>query len=133
MKPGTFAFLLFVAAYVGFEVWAVSKSSYRLERDFIYGQHVGAAYAVRVCSVDKSENEARFERNLAYAKQRAREALLETGAEVAVATALADVESEARAEVDAIVAEKGCDDIEVWKLSRRFDLLARQNPPIADL
>ena len=132
MKLGTFGFLLFVAAYVGFEVWAVSKSSYRLERDFIYGQHVGAAYAVSVCSTDKSENGARVERNAAYAKQRARDTLLETGTEAEVAAALAKVEADARAEVDAIVAEKGCDDIEVWKLSRRVDLLARQNPPIAE-
>ena len=93
---------------------------------------MGAAYAVSVCSTDKSENGARFERNAAYAKQRARDTLLETGSEAEVAVALAKVEAEARAEVDAIVAEKGCDDIEVWKLSRRFDLLARQNPPIAN-
>ena len=132
MKSGTPIFILIVIAYVGFEVWAVSKSSYRLERDFIYGQHVGAAYAVSVCSIDKSENGARFERNVAYAKQRARDPLLETSSEDEVAAALAKVEADARAEVDAIVAEKGCDDIEVWKLSRRFDLLARQNPPIAN-
>ncbi|MEM6810713.1 MAG: hypothetical protein AAF574_15940 [Pseudomonadota bacterium] len=132
MKPGTFAFLLFVAAYVGFEVWAVSKNSYRLERDFIYGQHVGAEHAVSVCGMDKSENAKRFERNVAYARERARDALLETVTEAEAGAALAEVESEARAEVDAVISEKGCDGIEVWKLSRRFDLLARQNPPIAD-
>ena len=40
--------------------------------------------------------------------------------------------SAAADEVDALIAERGCDDIEVWKLSRRFDLLVKANPPIPD-
>lgn len=135
MKPGAIAFILIVILYAAFEVYAVHRTGYRMAPEFIYVQHVGAAHAIEACGVDKSVQMARFERNVAYAKRRARDALLADeaasagrGVDAAV-KALADA---ARDEVDALIAEKGCDDIEVWKLARRFDLLAKTNPPIRD-
>ncbi|MEL6951666.1 MAG: hypothetical protein AAGM16_16295, partial [Pseudomonadota bacterium] len=116
----------------GTHMLAVDEVTFQAVTVLGHGQHVGAEHAVSVCGMDKSENTKRFERNVAYARERARDALLETVTEAEAGAALAEVESEARVKVDAVISEKGCDDIEVWKLSRRFDLLARQNPPIAD-
>lgn len=135
MKPGAIAFILIIVLYSGLEVWAVHRIGYRMEPDFIFLQHIRAAHAVEVCGIDKSDSMARFERNFGYAKQRARDALLDdeansaTGDVDAAVLALADA---AREEVDALISEKGCDDIEVWKLARRFDLLVKANPPIRD-
>jgi hypothetical protein len=135
MKPGVIAFILIIILYSGFEVYAVHRTGYRMEPEFIYTQHIRAAHAVDVCGIDKSAGQARFDRNFAYAQQRARDALLAdengepAGGVNAAMTALA---AAARDDVDALIAEKGCDDIEAWKLSRRFDLLARANPPIRD-
>ena len=135
MKPAAFVVILIAIAYTGFELYAVSRNGYRMEPAFIYSQHVGAAYAVEVCGADKSEQQARFDRNLAYATRRAREALL-LGDEPLSASgadaAMAGLSDAARGEVDALVAEHGCDHIEVWRLLRRFDLLAKANPPIRD-
>ncbi len=135
MKPGAIAFILIIILYSAFEVYAVYRTGYRMEPEFIYAQHVGAAHAVEACGVDKSDQMARFERNFAYAKQRARDALLEDEATPAngdVDAAVAALAVAARDEVDALISEKGCDDIEVWKLARRFDLLVKVNPPIRD-
>lgn len=135
MKPGVIAFILIIILYSGFEVWAVHRIGYRMEPDFIYAQHIRAAHAVEACGIDKSGSMARFERNFAYAEQRARDALLadEAGPGAsdvdAAVVALADA---ARDEVDTLISENGCDDIEVWKLARRFDLLVKANPPIPD-
>ncbi len=135
MKPGAIAFILILILYSAFEVYAVHRTAYRMEPAFIFAQHAGALTAVEICGIDKSDQMARFDRNLAYAKQRARDARLEDGAGGAgddVGAAVMALATAAADEVDALIAEKGCDDIEVWKLARRFDLLAKVNPPIPD-
>lgn len=133
MKPGAFIVIVIAIAYTGFELYAISRNGYRMQPEFIFAQHVGAARAVELCGADKLEQRARFERNFAYARQRAREALIAGDAAGGDAeAALIALTTTARNEVDALIAEKGCDDIEAWKLMRRFDVLARANPPIRD-
>lgn len=132
MKPGAIVVIVIAVAYTGFELYAVSRNGYRMQPEFIFSQHVGAAHAVELCRADKSGQRAQFDRNFAYARQRAREALADDAANGDVDAALTALIAATRNEVEAMIAERGCDDIEAWKLVRRFDLLAKANPPIQD-
>ncbi|MEL7311861.1 MAG: hypothetical protein AAFN07_10145 [Pseudomonadota bacterium] len=128
MKPGALFFLLFLVVYMGFEIYAVEKTRYRMQPDHIYLEHVRAAHAASMCEKDVSEWELRFLRNFEYAQQRAESAEAEDNEAQRPRLALRVLAAEG--EVDNLIASNGCDDIELWKLLRRYEILAKQNPPI---
>ena len=133
MKSGALLFVLFFGAFVGFELYAAKRNSYRMEPEFIFGLHVGAARAVTACDADKSSRRQRFERNFLYARDRALAELAESAsATTDVDAQLAEQITAVQTDVDALLAEHGCDHIEAWKLLKRYDMLARQNPPVPD-
>lgn len=128
MKPGALFFLLFLVVYMGFEIYAVEKTRYRMQPDHIYLEHVRAAHAAKACNKDVSEWEPKFLRNFEYAKQRAEAAQAEIDDPLAPSLALQVLAAEGG--VDNMIASNGCDDIELWKLLRRYEILAKRKPPI---
>lgn len=129
MKPGALFFLLFVVAYMGFELYAIEKTRYRMEPEFIYLDHVRSEHAASLCNKDVSEWRERFAQNFDYARGRA-EAVLATS-EATPASNLAALTVAAKQDVERIIDEKGCKDTQVWRMLRRYELLAKRNPPIA--
>ncbi|MEL7297277.1 MAG: hypothetical protein AAGJ86_06420 [Pseudomonadota bacterium] len=129
MKPGALFFLIFIVAYMGFELYAVEKTRYRMEPEFIYLDHVRSEKAAALCNKDVSEWRERFAQNFAYAKGRA-EAVV-ASSEATPAPDLAALTVAAKQDVARIIDEKGCKDTEVWRMLRRYELLAKRNPPIA--
>lgn len=129
MKPGALFFLLFVVAYMGFELYAIEKTRYRMEPEFIYLDHVRSEHAATLCNKDVSEWSKRFAPNFDYAKARA-EAVVATS-EATPASHLAALAVAARQDVERIIEEKGCNDTDAWRMLRRYELLAKRNPPIA--
>ncbi len=134
MKVGPILAVLVVAGYIGFEMFAVSRNSYRMEPEHIFGQFVGAAHAVSRCGAPDDAQFDTFQRNRASARARARSALAKAdpaAVPAALDAELTDLITAAEADVDATIADLGCDDIELWRWQRRFENLARLNLPSA--
>lgn len=135
MKATTVLLLAIVLAYLAFEVHVVSRNAYRTEPAFIFGEFITASRAVSRCGPLKPVDEERFEANYRYAKWRAASALAEASSAepaVAVEARLRAQESEGRRQVDEQVAELGCEDIELFKLRKRYENLARLRLRIPD-
>lgn len=65
MTKGTFLAVLFLAAYLGFEAYAIRKASHRTEPAYIYNLLVEAQTATQLCQSDALQLQARFERTIA--------------------------------------------------------------------
>lgn len=128
MKAGPIFFVLFFALYLGFEIYAVEKTRYRTEPEFIYLQHIRAMHAVKSCSKDVSQHRQRFMENFDYASTRADDAFAadESPEKVPLSERAADV----REEVDQLIDTNGCEHIEIWQLARLYQMLADRSPPI---
>ena len=133
MKLGSVIFVLVVVGFFGMEIYAAKRNMYRTKPAYIYAQYVSAAHANSVCGSEEAVDHEKFQRNFAYTERRARDEILAEDTEPKVADAerrLREIVSTARASVDELLGEKGCDDIEAWKLKKRYAMFARQNPPI---
>jgi hypothetical protein len=127
---GALPFVLFIGAYLGFEMFAAHKASYRLEASYSLDQFAAEAEAVARCGAPEPERLARFERTYAAVIRRAeREGAEKEGAGDAAAVAAAvEAQRSARvAEVAEIVAASGCDDPRILTLLKRFEIHARLN------
>ncbi|MEN7341463.1 MAG: hypothetical protein AAAFM81_00915 [Pseudomonadota bacterium] len=129
MKSGTLFFVLFLALYIGFELYVVEKTRYRTEPDYIYLQHIRAMYATASCDIDVTEKRTRFSQNFEYAMARAQDAVTTDGS--STDQSLVDRATTVRGEVDQLIEEYGCGHIELWKLFRLYEMLADRSPPIA--
>lgn len=118
---GTVLFVLIAAGYFGLEMYAASRNAYRMEPGFIYGQYLEAARAVELCSPDAAGDYPRFSGNFDYARRRA--------AALTDSAALQQQEQKLRSEISELVKTLGCADIEIFKLRKRYENLARQNLP----
>ena len=132
MKMGPVLAVLVLAGYIGFEFWAMSRVAYRMEAPYIVASQVEAQHAMALCGSPDAEQSADFRHNLASVTRRAQRELAETYPQDAAAAIDERIGERTRtsiASVDTLVAEKGCDDIEVWKLHRRYENFARLNLP----
>ncbi|MEL7537040.1 MAG: hypothetical protein AAFM91_08305 [Pseudomonadota bacterium] len=135
MNFGGIAFVVIIVAFIGFEMHAASRNSYRMEPEHVFGQFASADRAVSECKTPQLDRLAKFKRNYGYARNRAYAALAAKNPEASpqeVDDMVTVAQQVVHREVDALIAEKGCEDIEVWKLLKRFENLARLNLPIAD-
>lgn len=135
MKASAIPFILIVVAYFGLEVYVASRNAYRMEPEFIFGQFVGASQAVGRCGPLKAVESAKFDANYRYARRRAASAIAEERASDAPAVIEGIVREQGTAgqrEVDALTDELGCDDIELFKLRKRYENLTRLNLPTTD-
>ncbi len=130
MRAGPIVAAAAIVAYLGFEMHAVGRNSYRTERDFVFQQFVGAAKAITVCGGGDENQHDRFQANSISVRRRALEHIqannpsLDQQAQLA---ALAELEFSAASETQELIDRKGCDDIEVWKLQKRYQNLSRLN------
>ncbi len=130
MKTGNILFVLIVLGYFALEAYVASRVAYRMEPDYIFSEYVTAARAVELCGSLKPVDAENFQANYNYVKQRAIDAE-EQPTESSESTGPSSLEQEAagRREVEALVDELGCKDIELFKLRKRYENLARQNLP----
>ncbi|MEM1080376.1 MAG: hypothetical protein AAGH65_02230 [Pseudomonadota bacterium] len=132
MNAGTVLFLLIVVAYLGFEVWAVSKVGYRMEPVYIFERFVAVDRAMTRCGQPDAAMKTDFDRNRASVRQRAERELAEQGGDTNPAMihqTLTDALRAQEAEVDALIDAVGCDDIELFKLMKGYENRARLNLP----
>ena len=132
MKPGTFLIILILLAYFGFEIFAISRVSYRMEPMYIFERFVAADRAMTRCGQPGSAMRSNFARNRASVRQRAkRELLKQNPAETAetIDRQLSEVIQSQETEVNALIDKLGCDDIEIFKLIKGYENRARLNLP----
>ena len=130
MRIGPALAVIVVAGYVGFELHALDRLGYRMEAAHIVEQNAAAGRAFNLCGDAASESAPDFWRNLEAVSGRARRELADDHPQATPARIQEMIHERMRsgeALADGVVAEKGCKDIEVWKLLRRFDNFARLN------
>lgn len=132
MSIRTVLFVVIVMGYFALEIFVVSRNAYRMEPAFIFGEFVGASHAVSLCGTLKPAESDRFDANYSYARRRAIDATAQDRAADSPETIEAlvrSLEADGRREVDGLVEKLGCADIELFKLRKRYENLARLNLP----
>lgn len=119
---------LVLVGYLAFEVYTINQARYQMEGSYIFSQFVTAARANDVCRHSKSLQHEQFLQNLQSIRQRAIRELSLANAD-ANAQEIEQMISEqvinSQRNADEVINTKGCDDIEAWKLLRRFDNYAK--------
>ncbi|MEM7027470.1 MAG: hypothetical protein AAF410_04510 [Pseudomonadota bacterium] len=130
INGGMILAVIAVVGYLGFELYAVHKVGYRMEAPYIYQQYIAANHAFELCGEIKPQAHSRFLKNLNIVQQRAQRELKELNPDEAIfaidqmITESGDVQIQL---VDSIINEKGCQDKEVWKYLRRFEIYSKLN------
>ncbi|MFK7958267.1 MAG: hypothetical protein AB8B96_19380 [Lysobacterales bacterium] len=132
MQAGPIVAAAVIIAYLGFELHTIGRNTYRTEKDFVYQQFVSAKQAVDQCGTGPRAQQQRFLRNMASTKGRALAAIQAQNPsqnDTAWQRSLTQLKSDAIAEVQQLVEEKGCQDMAVWQWLRRYENLAKLNLP----
>lgn len=135
MKAGTIPFVLLALGYFGLEMYVAGRNAYRMEPEHIFGEYATSSRAVGRCGPLKAVEADKFEANYRYARRRAVGAVAErdaSAAPAAVEGVVRDQETAAQRSVDALIDERGCEDIEVFKLRKRYENLTRLNLPTTE-
>ena len=130
MKPGTILFVLVVIGYFAFEMYAVSKVGYRMEPLYIFERFVAVDRAMTRCGQPDAAMKADFNRNRASVQQRAKRELFEQSPEETqedINRLLTETIQREEEEVDDLIDELGCDDIELFKLMNGYENRAHLN------
>lgn len=116
---------LIVAAYLGFELYALKRLGYRTEPLYIHDQFVAANRAAERCGDPPPQQWQRFLNNIAFSR---RQALAELAAEPGIqdpAGELAAREAAKAASIDALIDAEGCDAGVAWQLVKLHEIKAR--------
>ena len=130
MNKGVIFAVVLLIAYVGFETYAVSRVGYRMEPLYIFERFVEADRAVSVCGEPPAAMREKFARNRRSVRWRAEQELLEQNPGEAgdkIEGLLAERVLSIESGVDKLIAERGCDDLEIFKLSKGYENRARLN------
>ena len=130
MKPGTILFILIVIGYFAFEMYAVSKVSYRMEPLYIFERFVAVDRAMTRCGQAEAAMKADFDRNRSSVRQKAEWELFEQNpaeTQEAIDRLLSEIIRKQETEVDELIHELGCDDIEIFKFIKGYGNRARLN------
>jgi len=122
--------VVFVAGYIGLELYFVQKLGYRMEPLYIHNEFVSANYAVQRCGGPAADERERFLRNFSIVTRRANEALEQESPEKSaqdIALALAQRRAEREREIDALIEAKGCEERGLWGLVKLHEAGARLN------
>jgi len=121
---------LFVLGYLGFEIYAIQKTGYRTEPDYIFSQFVGAKAASERCGEPSDEVSRRFSRNFAAVERGAREDFVEQQAnETAASTSdyINELIGEREREVEQMIDSQGCEAADVRRLVVLYERRANLN------
>ena len=130
MKAGPILAIIILLGYVGFELYTLSRLGYRMEPLYIFERFAAVEHAMERCGEADADLQNRFTRNRATVQSRARRELVEQNPEQSpemIDRLMAEIIQSQEAEVDALIAELGCDDIEIFKLTRGYENRARLN------
>jgi hypothetical protein len=120
--------LLVLAGYIGFELYALHRTSYRVEPAYIFDQFLSAHHAAVECGQPHPKQLEQFRRNLRSVAGRAAKDLQEKYPEKSAADIEAMIDQRSRqreGEVDAIIEAGGCADPQIKTLLKRFEIRAR--------
>lgn len=130
MRAGALLALIVVVAFLGFELYTLTRLSYRTEPLYIYDQWLRADAAFERCgSGDHSERKA-FLRNLSAVRRRAADALadeLPGDDDAARDLRLEQRAAQQRQAVLNVVTAGGCGDKQVWRWLKTHEQRARLN------
>ncbi len=132
MNAGPWLAAAAIVGFFGFEMYAASRNSYRVEPGHIFGEFSGAARGQSLCGAADDEQLAKFANNYAWTRKRATDALIEQHPDKSrdeIDTMILEQQNLVYVDVDTLIEEKGCKHIEAWKLLKRFDNMSRLNLP----
>lgn len=121
---------LFVVGYVGFELFAIQKTKYRTEPDFIFNEFIGIQRASERCGDPDDDVKRRFARNLASVRRGAREDYIEQQPDRSEADADDFIDAligEREREVDQLIDDQGCEAADVRRLVILYERRANLN------
>ncbi len=127
MTKGTFLAVLFLAAYLGFEAYAIRKASHRTEPAYIYNLLVEAQTATQLCQSEALQLQARFERTIARVIDRYQQDLQEADPALTLdglSEILAQRSAAARSRVTDSINATGCDTTEAKAHFQRYRIYA---------
>ncbi len=127
MKSGTALAALAVIGYIGFEAYAVHKASYRTEPAYLHNMLVQAKSVVQACGSVEGRDLAGFDRTLARVTQKFKLEIAEQNPgkdNRAIDQTIAGKAADSQSAVMDTVARLGCEDLEIRKHLRRFDIYA---------
>ena len=130
MSRGTLLAIVFIAAYAGFEAYAIGKVSHRMEPGYIHTMLLEAQLATRACNGAALELESRFLETLTRVEEKYRRAMAETDPQLSepmLNNKLSIKRQSAEDRVSAQVETLGCDDAQIRAHFQRFRIYARRS------
>ncbi len=130
MKAGPALAILVLAAYIGFEIYALHRAGPRMEPAAILERFTSAQQATARCGEPAATVRADFERNYGHVRRNALEDAAEAAPDEPDATVTARIDAQIRAaqtSTDELIDAKGCEDMEVWRLLQLYEKRARLN------
>ncbi|MEO0574006.1 MAG: hypothetical protein AAF004_00995 [Pseudomonadota bacterium] len=124
MNKGALFGGVILIGYLAFEVYTINQARYQMEGPYIFGQFVSANYAYTTCRSPNELQSERFARNFTAIRARAVRELSQAHPDANdqdIHRMLEERAAQSTLTAGDIIRGKGCDDIEVWKLLRRFD------------
>ena len=131
MNAGSFFFIALAVGFIGFEIFAAGRNSYRMEPEYVFAVYAKSAHAVAQCGPLESGLSEKFDASYRYVRGRAVAAVAgKSGpADRKAEAAVLEQELAVQQSVDALIRENNCESTEVWKLRKHYDNLARLNTP----
>jgi hypothetical protein len=127
MKSGTLIAALVVAAYIGFEAYAIKKASHRTEPAYIYQLMIDANAATQLCKHSALAQQPRFTRTLARVSDSYAQDLSESNPELSVAQIIEKLQQQVALADQSLkrkVSIHGCDSPEMKAHFQRYRIYA---------
>jgi len=129
MTKGTLLAALFLAAYLGFEAYAIRKVSHRTEPAYIHNLMLEAQAAVQLCQFEVQPLETRFAKTLERVDLNYQRDIEEDNPDLsatAIVQQLAQQSTEAKHRVSESINTTGCDSAEAKAHLQRYRIYARR-------
>ena len=116
-----------VAGYLGFELYGLHRARERMEPVAVFTQYAGLRHAVELCG-ETDANRSDFERNFDAVTRLANSDLLEKNPDRSEDDVASDLESKREtreSEVEAVIAEQGCESKAAFRLLKLYEARSR--------
>jgi len=127
MKNGTLVAVIILAAYIGFEAYAIKKVSHRTEPGYIYQLLVEADAATRLCEHSALAMQPRFTRTLARVSENHKQELAADNPELSAQQISARLQQQialADQSLKQAISADGCDTAEMKAHFQRYRIYA---------
>ena len=127
MTRGTLFAVLFLAAYLAFEAYAIRKASHRTEPAYIYKLLIEARTATQLCQSDALQLQTRFARTLERVSGSYQRDIEENNRNLSpsdVDQQLAQLSAEAQNRITESITANGCENAEAKAHFQRYRIYA---------